>query len=315
MQVKIYCLIDPLTLKVRYIGRTTKSILKHRLTEHVCKSINKHKYSNYPKTHKENWISFLHDKGLVPIIRQLITVEGWKESYIVESFLINKYQKRLLNHLDRGEGSISPVSENQRKRISNTLKRRYATGEIKKQGEKTFYVYDEKGNFLFERTNIKKTSIELNYPENSLSKMLNGKSKMISKYLFSFIKTDKLEHSLKNTPCVYVYDTENKEICFKNSKEAMQFYNINYTELSICLKGKKLNNLTFSRTKINNFIYKLKENNLHYKLSNEKEEFIFYSMKEIAEFLGLKHKNPCLKKLKCRIDKLNFKYERCPFRE
>ena len=315
MQVKIYCLIDPLTLKVRYIGRTSKIILKRRLTEHVCKAVNKKRYSNYPNTHKENWICSLNKKGLTPIIKQLTIVEGWSESYILEKFLINKYKDRLLNHIDRGEGSISSVSPEQRQRISNTLKRKYQSGEINKIKEKVFYVYDKYGNYLFEKTNIKQSSIELNVSENSLSKMLNGQSKLIDKYIFSFIKTDKLEHSLKLLS-VYVYD-ESNEMYFESYKEAAEFINVDYKKFVSSLQKKRLGKYVVSKTKINDFMYSLPRTSFVYKLinNNTTEEIIFHKIKEVAKFVGSNSSNPYIKKLEIKAKKLNFKLIKCPFRE
>ena len=45
--VKIYKLIDPTSLEVRYVGKTEKT-LKHRLSMHITTSIkNKNKTPNY----------------------------------------------------------------------------------------------------------------------------------------------------------------------------------------------------------------------------------------------------------------------------
>ena len=47
MKVNIYCLYNPITSKIRYIGRT-KSDLNKRLQQHICKAKNNEKY--YPNT-------------------------------------------------------------------------------------------------------------------------------------------------------------------------------------------------------------------------------------------------------------------------
>lgn len=314
MQVKIYCLIDPLTLKVRYIGRTSKLILNHRLIEHISKSVNKDRYSRFERNHKENWICLLHKKGLKPIIRQMTVVEGWSESYVLESFLINKYQHRLLNHADRGEGSISPIYPEQRQRISETLKRRYKSGEIPKLREKTFYVYDKQGNFLFEKTNIKQTSIELNVSEDSLSKMLNGKTKIINKYIFYFDKVDKLESSLKLFS-VYVYDEDNNEMYFETYQKAADFIGVSHKKFSESLQNKRINKYIISKKKIDNFIYSPMGTEYHYILYNDVEKLVFHSVKELAKFLGSTHSNPFVKKLECRIKKLGMKLQKINFKK
>src|SRR5690242_9617875 len=112
MIVKIYVLIDPITLKVRYIGRTTVS-LPMRLSQHIHKSVKKKE-----STHKAHWIRLFYKNSLKPYIRLLTSVEGWKESYQFERDLIFKYRDRLLNHNDRGIGGKNVrVSERRRKMI------------------------------------------------------------------------------------------------------------------------------------------------------------------------------------------------------
>ena len=82
MKVKIYCLYEPDTLKIRYIGRTKKKVLEHRLLEHISKSRYYNRY--YPgrkAPYRVNWINSLLNKGLEPKIRLLCEVEGWEESH------------------------------------------------------------------------------------------------------------------------------------------------------------------------------------------------------------------------------------------
>ena len=74
MLVKIYCLYDPISCKIRYIGRTTKKILENRLIEHISKSKYFNKYfpsKNFP--HKVNWINSLLKQGIKPGIKYLIS--------------------------------------------------------------------------------------------------------------------------------------------------------------------------------------------------------------------------------------------------
>ena len=55
-KVNIYCLYDPEICKIRYIGRTTKSI-NVRLIEHISKARYQGIYNpGKPPSHKENWI-------------------------------------------------------------------------------------------------------------------------------------------------------------------------------------------------------------------------------------------------------------------
>src|SRR6478609_5586382 len=97
MRVHIYILIDPITLKIRYIGRTTNSLNK-RLIGHLSKS-------KKGKTHKDYWLQKLMREGYIPIIKLYKTITGWKESHKYEQKLINKainFGWDLTNSDDRG---------------------------------------------------------------------------------------------------------------------------------------------------------------------------------------------------------------------
>jgi len=77
----IYVLIDPITNLVRYVGKTDD--IKIRLKEHIRKA-------KYSKTHKNNWINSLLNKGLNPIIETIDKIPNneasfW-EIYWIEQF-------------------------------------------------------------------------------------------------------------------------------------------------------------------------------------------------------------------------------------
>lgn len=192
-QVKIYVLIDPITLKVRYIGRTTCS-LKKRLSEHISKARN---FNNY--THKENWIRSLLKINSKPYIRQLTVVEGWKNSYSLECKLIEKYKHRLLNANDKGVGHMRNMTEEQKLMISKTLKERYKKG-LKNPARKIVYAYNKDGSFYKEFISIRQAAIELGYYFKVISKQLNsGKplKHMKKDYQFSFTKVEKMKDFTK----------------------------------------------------------------------------------------------------------------------
>lgn len=166
-EVKIYALVDPFTLKVRYIGRTVVS-LPMRLSQHVHSA-----KSGRLKTHKEDWIRSLLKVNSKPYIRTLVKVIGWEESYKVESELIGKYKDRLVNHDDRGPGALRNHSDITRKRISDGLSKHFETN--KNPAAKVVYVYNEDGSFYKEYDSIRKASVDLGYYFKTISKHLNGK--------------------------------------------------------------------------------------------------------------------------------------------
>lgn len=72
--VKIYVLKDPITLEIRYIGKTIKT-LDERLAQHYHSP----KRNNY---HNACWVGSLRKKGLKPIIEllELVDEEVWEET-------------------------------------------------------------------------------------------------------------------------------------------------------------------------------------------------------------------------------------------
>jgi hypothetical protein len=177
-EVKIYALVCPLSLKIKYIGRTKVS-LPMRLSQHVF-----HAKNFRDNTHKSNWIRSLLKINSRPYIRKLCVVKGWSESYEVERNLIAKYQSRLLNHNDRGSGNNAPKSNEHRQKLSDFMKKTY-TLKGKALHEKTVYVYDLKGNLLSSYDSSKKAAANLGIYHKSISKALSGICKQIKGYQFS----------------------------------------------------------------------------------------------------------------------------------
>lgn len=183
MNVVIYCLICPLSLKVRYIGRTTVS-LPMRLSQHIFKA--KH---NKDKTHKSNWIRSLLKINSKPHIRKLCAVFGWKESHEFERQLIEKYKDRLLNHNDRGTGNNAPKSLEHKQKISSFIKLTY-TDQGKALHNKKVYVYDIHGNYISEYDSCKLAAKDLDIYYKSISKVTTGIYKQMKGYQFSFEKRE-----------------------------------------------------------------------------------------------------------------------------
>lgn len=187
-QVKIYVLIDPITLKVRYIGRTKIKSLNTRLSQHI----NKAKYHR-DNTYKSNWIRSLLKINSRPYIRKIAVVQGWSESHVFEKNLIAKYRDRLVNHNDRGEGSLRKVlSAEQRKNISETLKEYYKVHQIKTMTEIHVYNYD--GSYYNTYPSIQAASKDLGIYHGTITKHLCGTSKIPNriKMQFSYNKVDKM---------------------------------------------------------------------------------------------------------------------------
>lgn len=169
MKIIIYALIDPITCKVRYIGRTSVS-MSARLSKHIHDA----KY-NKRKTHKEDQIRSLLKINCKPLVRKLTEIEGWDESYAFEVALIEKYKDRLTNYYDQGPGKLRSCRKEDREKISETLKQGYANGSIARPTGRTVYVYNSDGTYYGEYPSIQETARQLGVYWGTIKKHINNK--------------------------------------------------------------------------------------------------------------------------------------------
>lgn len=107
--VYIYCLIDPSTKEIKYVGKSKNPT--NRLKSHISDSI-----KGIDNTRKSNWIRKLNKEGLLPelVILEETNEVNWKEAekkWIL--FYRNKYD--LCNHTDGGDGVQNPDYESRQK--------------------------------------------------------------------------------------------------------------------------------------------------------------------------------------------------------
>lgn len=146
--VKIYKLIDPISLEVRYVGKTEKT-LKHRLSMHVTTSI-----KNKNKTHKEAWITGLYSLGVRPLIELIeeVAFEDWQER---EIYWITQFEN-LTNTCSGGIGGTGRVyTESERLQKSITMKRLIDEGKIDYTERALKISASHKGKILSEVTKEK----------------------------------------------------------------------------------------------------------------------------------------------------------------
>jgi len=229
MTVNIYVLVDPRTLKVRYIGRT-RCTLKKRLGEHVCVDRNKR------ITRVKSWIKSLKAINSKPYIRLLTTCEGWEESHLLEQELIERHKEKhdLLNHRDRGMGNPFPLnSDFTRLQISSTLKEGYASGRIKPTRTKPIYVYTTDGSFVSQYSSIRNCARNLSINSSSINKVLTGLNRQMSGYIFKYEYTESVESlkypdkGRKNILTVYYTNTS---VEFSSFRACAKHYNIEVEE-------------------------------------------------------------------------------------
>lgn len=227
MKVKIYALIDPISCKIRYIGRTTQSLNK-RLSGHISKS-------KLKKTHKDCWILFLLNKNLIPKIKEIKVVEGWSYSHKIERNYINialKYNFNLTNCDDRGEGCKNKIISNSQKiKISTTLKFKYANNLIKPSNTTKISIFDLNGNFIKQFDSCSECVKLIKIPQSSLEKVLSKKVKRWKNYQITYGKNPgKYIGRLKfnqNNKEIFIYDTiNNKTLEFESFKTAAKYLQV-----------------------------------------------------------------------------------------
>ena len=216
-QFKVYALVDPISLKIRYIG-ITKSSLEKRLYNHVLEAKNLREGLTY----KNNWIRSLLKMNTKPIIKLLTSFDNREECANMEKLLIVRYKSthRLTNQIvDEGKFTSRGV------RSASNLK------------SKKVYVYSYKGTFVKEFNSIKECSEELNISYSSIKKCLSGQYKYAKKYQFSYNKqemTDLSSYSKNNWNNIELLDTElNQIIEYPSLVKLIQDLNLNITGTTV----------------------------------------------------------------------------------
>lgn len=100
---RIYALIDPESLEIRYIGKTKTDVGRRFL---------RHLREKRQGTYKRNWIAALERRGLRPLL-DLIDVVSEDEGAETEQYWIAYYRFtgcRLLNMTDGGEGRLGQIA-------------------------------------------------------------------------------------------------------------------------------------------------------------------------------------------------------------
>lgn len=196
IKVSIYVLIDPITLKVRYIGRTKLS-LSVRLSQHVTKA----KHDVGKNTRKNNWIRSLVRFNCKPIIRLLTTVYGWEESHEVERELIKKHCEKhnLVNNDDKGVGGINKeMSQEYKDQISKTLTEGYRSGKIPHPRNKAIDCFNYKGDLIKSYISTKNAALELNLSTKQIGKCLSGFYDGIKGYQFKYRSDNRIINDISD---------------------------------------------------------------------------------------------------------------------
>lgn len=190
--VKIYCLKDPITNEIRYVGKTN-SPLRKRLSAHCReKPIN--------KTYKYHWIQSLIKKGIRPLIELIeeVSIENWEEKEIYWIDYYKKINPKLTNHTKGGQGQrvgfkhTPEAIEKIRKASKIPNKGRFSKEnrgnreKAKENCKKIILQYDLEGNFINEYKGIHDTAKKLKINPNSIIACLKGKIKSAGKFQWEY---------------------------------------------------------------------------------------------------------------------------------
>jgi group I intron endonuclease len=172
--VKIYALVEPITLQVKYIGKTRQD-LKKRLTAHLCESRN----SN---TKKNTWLKSLKKKGLKPKIEELDFVlesewEFW-EKYWISQFRTWGFE--LKNTDDGGKGQSSEFMKKNNPMFKKECRDKMAKSLLGNQFAKGYKHSEETRRKVKE--NASKFWLGKNRDKETIKKMSRSKSRPILQF-------------------------------------------------------------------------------------------------------------------------------------
>lgn len=134
----IYCLKDPETLEIRYVGQT--SDLNRRFRTHINKSLSE-KSSEY-NTHKSRWIRQILENNYLPLLDVLDECSNLEESNILEKFYIEKFTNEGLKLTNSYISDVTEFSSDTKQKMSKAKKGKKLeeiVGEIKAQELRFFY--------------------------------------------------------------------------------------------------------------------------------------------------------------------------------
>lgn len=277
-ETKIYVLIDPNTLKVRYIGITCQS-LKDRLGNHI----NDARYRESENYHKARWIQSLLSESKRPIIKLIKHCSTRIEAETIESSMILKYKtKHNLVNISDGNGEF-------------TSKGQHSASVI---NAKKLYVYNYDGTYYGMFNSHIECAEELGIYIGNIEKCLAGTQRFAKGFQFSRTKVNKMEslenYSTGSSKEVIILDNETGEtIRFKSGVDCKNKLNLKFSSSGhkhiLGALNKQYGN-KYSMLVNGEFIQSTYYNTgILIKCKNKDYKFI--SRKELLKFMGYKIKS------------------------
>lgn len=277
-ETKIYVLIDPNTLRVRYIGITCQS-LNDRLGNHIHDA----RYRESDNYHKARWIQSLLSNNQKPIIRQIKLCATREEAEAVESELILKYKdKHNLVNISGGNGEF-------------TSRGQHSAAEL---NSKKVYVYNYDGTYYGCYNSHIECSEELNIYVSCIEKCLRGTYKYAKGFQFSHEKVDRMEsletYSTGSSKQVIILDNETGEVLrFKSgvdckTKLGLKFSSSGHKYILGALNKQYGNKYSML---VNGEFIQSTYYNTGVSIICKDKEYNFVSRKELLKYMGYKVKS------------------------
>jgi len=291
-KTKIYVLIEPITLKIRYIGITCTNLNK-RLDGHLHEA----KYKPECNRHKSNWILKMLRMGCKPIIRQIAELNSRKEAEELETLLITKYiTKHNLVNISLDNGQFNSESSS-------------------KINSKEIHVYDYTGVYKESYDSIIECSEKLDICYSTIKKCITKQYKYAKGFQFNLEKVEKMETLVNygngNSKQVIILDNESGEIItFKSGVECKDKLNLNiqatqiirilgelnkqYGDKYTMLIEGKFTQSTYYNTSV---VIETSENTYNFESKKELLNFMGYKVKSINQDKLLEYINKCFKNI------------------
>lgn len=230
LKTYIYRLRDPITNKIRYVGKTTSP--KRRYYQHCSIQANKNE-----KSHRSSWLISLLDKNRKPIFEIIDTClyKNWEE---IEKYWIDHHKKigcNLCNHSYGGSGILG------HKRSEETKRKISKNNAKATKINKTVYRFNKEGKFIDSFHNPTKASEKTNICITKILRSCRGYYTVSGGFIWSYDREDKRVavknmDKAKRVVCLDLEDNFIKK--YKSISQAAKELNLHTTNISNCCKNK-----------------------------------------------------------------------------
>ena len=209
--MKIYCIKNPFTFKIVYIGKT-KNELYVRLLQHFHEAFHKKREYGYIK---QKWFEKYAINGVFPII-ELLEETAIDLADVREKFWIQKYNPILNTTFANNEKLLENISNVKSIKI---------------------YQYNKQGEFIKEWKSITEAATTLNIEGGNISGAAIGKRKLAGVWMWSYYKLDSLTPYKRNIfkKEVHKYDINGNYICSYDCARSVP--DVKYKLISKCCTG------------------------------------------------------------------------------